>query len=352
MRDYKFAEAEKFDPSYKTCADGLKTVALTETVKAFVSNMERVASLADFPINVVDISTTWARLGTQACLRLVSKPMLDQDDLQKDPDLMDKLTEEMAPLMKEWATKQLNVSEYAKSHEHAIKQLNGYLSLEDPVSGIEGILAALLTGTWTAFETMAGDLWVAALNAQPEGLAQLTGRPARIAKLAGETSRGDEDDLSGAESTVGPDESKVVRLNDIQALTHGDYDIRHKMGSLLRGRFKFVTLSGIRQAYSAAFSEQEQNARTASIDSALANKALDAMSIVRNIIIHKAMVADQEYVRKAKRCPLAPQIQAGDRLQLDGVICCTLISPVVAASVGLIKAVDTWLTLTSPAPTE
>src|SRR5262249_47507032 len=103
---------------------------------------------------------------------------------------------------------------------------------------------------------------------------------------------------------------------------------------------------GIRDAYSSAFSEKEKKARTADIDSALADKALNALSAVRNLIVHKAGVADSEYAEKAKNAPTAPQLKQGDKLQLTGAICRTLIDDAVKSSIKVIKGVDSWLVLT------
>ena len=39
--------------------------------------------------------------------------------------------------------------------------------------GLDAMLSAAITGTWTAYETMAGDLWETALNIHPNTLAEL-----------------------------------------------------------------------------------------------------------------------------------------------------------------------------------
>lgn len=41
---------------------------------------------------------------------------------------------------------------------------------------IEGLMGSLVTGAWTAIEVLAGDLWEAALNHHPDGLARLNGK--------------------------------------------------------------------------------------------------------------------------------------------------------------------------------
>ncbi len=53
-------------------------------------------------------------------------------------------------------------------------------------NGLAGLLSSMITGTWTAFETLSGDLWEAALNTAPTKLRSCpagqtgsNGRPAR-----------------------------------------------------------------------------------------------------------------------------------------------------------------------------
>jgi hypothetical protein len=46
--------------------------------------------------------------------------------------------------------------------------------------GLEALLFAQILGTWTAFETMAGDLWETAINLHPAGLAELKGTKKRL----------------------------------------------------------------------------------------------------------------------------------------------------------------------------
>ena len=226
----------------------------------------------------------------------------------------------------------------------------GMLFAYMPDFELKAWLGSLVTGTWTAFEVLARDLWEAALNAHPAGLADLTGRRNRIGKLSGEKRAKSEDQESDMSADKLPGDETTIRLHDIRELTHGDYDIRNRMGSLLIGRFKFTTLRGIREAYSVAFSEQEKRARTTRIDDALAAQSLDALNMVRNLIVHKAGIADAEYEARARNCPLAPQLRAGKAMSFDGEVCQALIVPVVSTGIELVKAIDTWLSLTNPAP--
>ena len=50
--------------------------------------------------------------------------------------------------------------------------------------GMRGMLDAMILGAWTAFETLAGDLWETALNIHPVNLSDLGGNHDRIQKAA------------------------------------------------------------------------------------------------------------------------------------------------------------------------
>lgn len=212
---------------------------------------------------------------------------------------------------------------------------------------IEAWFASQVLGAWTTFETLAGDLWTEAINARPRGLAELTGWSKRIVEKAG--SSGDRRDLRDEGAFGGGldvAESKRIDLSDIHRITRGSYDIRNKIGDLLRPRFKFTTLAGIRKAYSVAFSEKEKKARPDAIDAALADQSLDALAAVRNLIAHKAGVADDDYIKDAVRIPKAPRPERGQQLQLDGDLCYSLIEPVMTRCFDLLTGVDKWLLLT------
>jgi hypothetical protein len=110
------------------------------------------------------------------------------------------------------------------------------------------------------------------------------------------------------------------------------------MGTILRAKFNFASLDGIREAYSCAFNE-----RSAQIDRALVDPAIDALSAVRNVIVHRDAQADSEYVKKAKYLSSLPKAQIGQHILLDGDIVVRLLKPAISAANQLLIAVDDWL---------
>ena len=193
--------------------------------------------------------------------------------------------------------------------------------------GIEAILFAELLGMWTAFETMAGDLWETALNRHPAGLAELKGVKNRIGGRG--RSKG-----PAADTFIERTESKTVPLNRVQQY---QFDLRTKMGTILRDRFNFSRLEGIREAYSVAFFENSTQ-----IDTALSNNALDALSAVRNVIVHRSAIVDLEYRERARNLHI-PNAEAGKPLLLDGETVVRLIRPALKCSTNLLSSVDDWI---------
>src|SRR5262249_796210 len=154
-------------------------------------------------------------------------------------------------------------------------------------------------------------LWVESVNSHPQRLASLSGVANRIEKLAA-TRESDtvDQDLSEIETVEG--EEKKVHLRDLGKLTNETYNLASTMGTLLKDRFRFITLTGIRRAYSSAFSKHYS-----AIDRALANPALDALSLVRNVIVHKAGIVDQRYFKDSKAVPCAPKVDVDNPIVLD-----------------------------------
>jgi hypothetical protein len=126
----------------------------------------------------------------------------------------------------------------------------------------QGLLQSIVTQIWTAFEVLAGDLWESVLNEHPHGLAALDGK----------------------------DESKKeIALNLLQ---RHHFDLSKLMGTILKPKYNFTALDSTRRAYFAAFAKDREE-----ISSAITDTLLDALNLMRNLIVHKAAVIDQKIPR-------------------------------------------------------
>lgn len=216
-------------------------------------------------------------------------------------------------------------------------------------------LSSLVVGTWTTFEAFAGDLWYAAVNANPHYLARLAGTAKRIHQQAKAAIHEEDAGTSGQGAGANKQERGMqVRIERIHDITGGTYNLSSRMGKLLQGKVAFTRLWDIRKAYSLAFDEEKIDQSVVSaVDGALADGALDALAAVRNLIVHKASVADEEYrlrMRPVLKAGLTvPVLEEGQTLHMDGAVVKALTDPVVACCLKLFAVVDGWLG-TDPSP--
>jgi hypothetical protein len=208
--------------------------------------------------------------------------------------------------------------------------------------GLEGVLASMITGTWTAFETLAGDLWEAALNAAPKRLALLRGKQSRIERQAGSRAKTKQDPVAQANAEQSPEETdgdgpdRAVSLHSMSRASRGKFNLRHLMGTVQRDQFELDSLRGIREAYSRAFDKPTEK----DIDQSLADRDLDTLQQVRNLLVHRAGVADQRYVDRLDKFPALPRLAKGKRLKLTGPFVADRILPVIRIAPKLALAVD------------
>ncbi len=175
-------------------------------------------------------------------------------------------------------------------------------------------MSAQITGIWTAFESMAEELWRAALNVHPEGLSE----------------------LRGGKKGSSADDKKI----DLSYLHRHNYDLSDKMGDVLCERYSFDRLDDIRKAYREAFYCDDDRIKTAVED-----RSLDAVSLTRHVIVHNGGIMDDKFLKRRADLPSAILGEAGAPLPLDGSIVQALIVPVISKGWELIEAVDAWLDL-------
>jgi hypothetical protein len=297
---------------------------LFETSEAFRRNLTRVTALAKMPFVVMDY-------------------------VRRETLLRSTYDAEVAKTMRgegvDHATAAQLVCDRARENQDAIAQIwrmriaPGLVHFatdddEEVAKGAISALEAMIVGIWTAIETLAGDLWTAAVDAHPHTLAALTGSPKRIAQQPAEMQVPNEATASQRR------DSKQISLNAIRRITHDRYDIHDKMGRLLRENktVTFTTLADIRVAYSLAFSDQYVD-----VDAALASDALDALSAIRNAIIHKAGMADAEYQYHQQHGPLLPVVVLNQPIPITGDLVSRLTIPAIQSGRALLTAVDAWL---------
>lgn len=278
---------------------------LAKQAEALKSNIHRLFYLGIFAAKLESTVGRLQHLGDRATLSVAHKLMLTDEERE---ECGAEITAELQQLIAQESTT-VRTGHNLPWPEASADNIDLYCSSDPQMEEAFGLLMlSLVTSAWTLFESLSGDLWEAALNAYPK-LASATG--------------------------------KDVSTKTIHKLTLGKFNLNELMGSALRedDAYSFIRLEGIRTAYFDAFLEHGDNIRAV-----LSNKSLDALKVVRNVIVHNASVVDKVYVREQRDAPTAPKLAVGERLILNGPQTFNLIDPVVRCSAELLERVDKWIT--------
>lgn len=179
---------------------------------------------------------------------------------------------------------------------------------------IQNLLRAVVVQSWTAFETLAADLWFTALD---YGLPEWRKRASiKYDNPAADT---EEPPLTEAEIDSLPDPQK-------------------EYGSSLRerGKVSFQGLKKIIAAYKTVFRKKAETI----FDQ---NKAVLALAAVRHVIAHKAGVADRKYLNAAKDFPELLQftkVKLKQPIPLDGEMVRELRNAAINLGIELLLHVD------------
>ena len=307
-----------------------KSKDIQQTADFFRGRCARLRSLMQLPAQVGNVSIKMR----DTYIRSVFDVTGGFNTETLTPEQIEKIEIRSNEIFAQMADESLRLKQTSdwEAHVHTML-IDGLVPVEtmgiDSVSigALQASMMSYVTTGWTIIETMAADLWEASLNSHPSGLANLSGSPKRL--------RG------GQPTKPNPSNMKESKTIPLDAVSMHGFDVSKKMGTILRARFEFASLDGTREAYASAFSKD-----SAQIDRALTDKSLDALSAVRNVIVHRDANADGEYVKKTEFLNALPKATAGQHLLLDGEIVVRLLKPAISAANQLLVAVDDWLVKT------
>ena len=201
--------------------------------------------------------------------------------------------------------------------------------------GLEHFIETSIVTAWTAFEAMSADLWVAAINIHPKGLAALNGPiryPDKI-KPRKNLNRGLDSDAADQKQKRGDEKAILLRK-----LHEHNYDISQKMGSILKYKYSFNSLWNIRRAYVDAFTGETER-----VDLVIMHDTFDELSALRNVIVHNACICDADYLQDQKHIKNIPKAEGGNKVFISGGFAQTLLIINQFYCKSLIQAVDSWI---------
>ena len=149
------------------------------------------------------------------------------------------------------------------------------------VTALETMLWSMTVSYWTAFETLASDLWVAVLDGGPNVLAR---NAASIGK-------------SGAQPDV-LTPGDTGRLKFVQELIENGVELPYGMILKHSGRFSFMNVQSIDAAYKAVFKDD-----FAAVISKEDWSKLHVLEALRHLIVHNAGIVDKMFIKRYKQAP-------------------------------------------------
>jgi hypothetical protein len=168
-----------------------------------------------------------------------------------------------------------------------------------------------IMATWSAFETLAADVWVHAVNSRPELFA------ARVLKAF----------------TEGPPEGMSSRSIPIGLAAKYDFDLRNCIGDIVAQRIDFTSLEDIRKAYKAAFELD------AGAEETLRSADLHQLLLARNLVAHRSGIVDSRYRDRSGTIQ-----QVGEALAISDDRGAAFIEVVRKAGRQMLRAADLALT--------
>jgi hypothetical protein len=190
------------------------------------------------------------------------------------------------------------------------------------VPGFQSLMSAQLVSAWTAFEVLAADLWEACVNNRP--------RLGFIA-LGAEPAENDDDEARDRKR-------KLKYPFRLHLLRKWDYNLKGRMGTLLKGKWDFARRSDAAVAYEKAFGKDSEL-----ITNIFRDEQLGWLAAVRNAIVHNAGIADSEFMTLTARHKTLAQLKAGDAIPIDGRMTHELVKAVIKGGSELITVLGEWL---------
>lgn len=183
----------------------------------------------------------------------------------------------------------------------------------DVPASLKALLSVATSALWTAFECLCSDVWVACVNSRP--------REVIDSVLSQLVVRGDRDDvgLTGKQISV-------------KLLAKHHFDLRACMGEILKEKFDFSSVQGAQKAFEVTFPVSLR------VSDIFCNQTLRILEQTRNVIVHRAGIVDEEYVRRTKIAKPVGQSLAVEPSMVEdfGVA-------VQESGIMLLQGIDCWL---------
>jgi hypothetical protein len=336
---FGFAKAIGFNHGFLTHK---ASEPVREAFDAFKSNISRIDSLMLAPIYISFFSGLFERMRCAGEVRVTNKIVMP--GIGEDHDISEAAAESVVEAAKEirseyfrkWKGKERELTIFSLNMGiHGVEQVMVTAALSqgesNPVmDGVGSVFASMIVNAWTAFEVLAEDLWVSALNARPR-----LGFRAINAEIKDKESEEDR-------------EKRLNKCFEIPAWMiqeDPNFNIHNNMGTLLREQFDFRKRAKVIDAYTAVFFDNPYKSNVRRI---LSDPKLDWVSAVRHAIVHYGGKVYKSRISRSFKGLVAAhtelgKLEPGDMIPINGDLVCELVTVVVNSGIELLDFVDGWI---------
>jgi hypothetical protein len=317
MHDYKY-RAIAWTPLRDRRWDlkAFRSECLRPIALAFLTNLTRTSRFALMPA-LLALQARRSQLWTDYIDQKLGRP-INPESKEYSGSLSKEEAELASPLIERCMS--LSDSEVRELIEDiGIKYIEHSLQVDkDMQQSMMAVLSTIVLESWTAFESLASDLWVTAVDQGPKDVRNR---------------------LMLSKNWLTPDDQITPeKIHEIE------YDAR-QLGSFLRevGKVSFQKLDYIRRFYSAALGKE-----TEQLFEKTGEGYIFALSGFRNALVHNAGRADKRFVKAVARFEEFRSIKPKDILVLDGEVVRKLHNSAILLGLKLIQFVDNVLTPVTP----
>ena len=303
---YQFREAMRFDGGFRNLSTAVSDY--NQIAQTFRVSLDRVVALGWLPAELV----YWSQIfGASQCIARADLG-LHPSDTSRDgtPEFYEACNsafQRISPYVKAkpYEAGQTVFSVGSNNLDALLIEEQKQGSKKYRRAGIEAIMAAMITAAYAAFETMASDLWIAAVN--------------RHSILAARY----------LEKT-----DKEIKLSALGAY---QFNASNAMGKILTETKKvsFQSFNDIKQAYLAAFRSD--------IESVFSDtRSIYKAEKIRHLIAHRGGIVDSKFSDEMKDFEDLKDIAVGQQLPFSGPLVADQIDACSRLGTSLFIAVDSW----------
>lgn len=298
VHDLFYTDACGFSPNQSHLRQWLKTDSLKRVVDIFQENLHRVWSLSVLPQAVMHTAVTHDRLFCEATMEVLGRPLIEAEDS------LDDLSQIAAKFLYLDALERPPRPGITEQTNHLVHYVKRKL-IPALHAGFASLLGAQVINLLTAFESVAQDLWIAAVNERPKKL--------------------------GSKEAVFKKWTPSFKKYQFY-----EFNLRDHLGDLIGEKVRWDNFGQMKDAYSLAFDDS-------GISGIFDDRRLNIVNETRNALVHNAGKADAKLLAAVNGTEYFPDLVEHKPVPLDGKQAGKLTNAVIECGQNLIRGVDSWL---------